>query len=124
VVKNYRRIHVVTVLGSIARIVERCADGHEWEAQPSDVKGGHWCPECTIHVSERICREMFERIFDKKFPKRKPKWLLNPDTGKKMELDGFCKELNLAFEYQGQHHYKETGFTTEELVMKQKSEIN
>jgi hypothetical protein len=90
-----------------------------WDAQPSDVKGGHWCPECTIHVSERICREMFERIFDKKFPKRKPKWLINPDTGKKMELDGFCKELNLAFEYQGQHHYKVTGFSTEELLVKQ-----
>lgn len=25
----------------------RCAAGHEWEAAPGLVKGGHWCPRCA-----------------------------------------------------------------------------
>ena len=24
----------------------RCSLGHEWEAKPSNIKIGKWCPEC------------------------------------------------------------------------------
>ena len=26
----------------------RCAEGHEWEATPNNVKNGRWCPRCGI----------------------------------------------------------------------------
>ena len=45
-------------------------------------------------------------MFNKKFPKSKPKWLINPKTGWKLELDGYCEELGIAFEYNGIQHYK------------------
>jgi hypothetical protein len=25
----------------------RCADGHEWEARPGNIKSGRWCPTCA-----------------------------------------------------------------------------
>ena len=49
-------------------------------------------------------REALERRFRKPFPKARPAWLLNPETGRRLELDAFCAELNLAVEFQGCQH--------------------
>lgn len=86
------------------RLKWQCKEGHIWEAIPASIKRGAWCSECSDGISERICRKLLEATFSKKFPKTKPAWLVNP-KGNKMELDGFCKELGLAFEYQGIQHY-------------------
>lgn len=86
----------------------QCADGHQWYASPSNVKNHHkWCPICGLRkgVNENICREVFEFIFKRKFPKIKPIWLLN-NEGRKMELDGYNEKLAIAFEYQGRQHYE------------------
>ncbi|MDG6220747.1 MAG: hypothetical protein QCI38_04780, partial [Candidatus Thermoplasmatota archaeon] len=96
--KEYKNNHT--------KLLWRCHEGHEWWASPVSIKNqGTWCPQCSNYTSEGICRAIFEKIFGKPFPIRKPKWLVNPETGYKMELDGYCKELNLAFEYQGEQHY-------------------
>ena len=52
----------------------------------------------------------FQQIFDAEFPKRRPKWLLG-EKGYKMELDGYCEELGIAFEHQGQEHYEIKHYT-------------
>jgi hypothetical protein len=82
-----------------------CAEGHEWWAVGYHVRAGHWCPTCASGNSERICRAIFEQMFGRPFPKAKPAWLTN-SRGKRMELDGYCKELQVAFEYHGVQHYK------------------
>ena len=41
-----------------------------------------------------------------KFKKTRPIWLKNRKTNKRMELDIYCEELNLAIEYNGEQHYK------------------
>ncbi len=82
----------------------RCKDSHIWETTPNKIKSGRWCPICSEGVSERICRQFFEYIFNKKFPKKKFKWLVNKE-GNQMELDGYNRELKLGFEYQGRQHY-------------------
>lgn len=87
----------------------RCAEGHEWEAVAYHVRAGHWCPTCAAGNSERICKDIFEQMFGKLFPKVKPHWLPNA-RGKKMELDGYCEELKIAFEYHGAQHYSHVGF--------------
>ena len=84
----------------------KCSEGHEWEASPSHIKRGEWCPYCGIGLGEEITRRMFELLFNNSFPRVRPKWLINPLTGKRMELDGYCEELLIAFEYQGEQHYK------------------
>lgn len=81
-----------------------CALGHTWKARPGNIKTGTWCPECSCYRSERICRAYFETIFDEKFPRSYPKWLKTKD-GNKLELDGYCEKLGIAFEHQGEQHY-------------------
>ncbi|WP_282161980.1 hypothetical protein [Ulvibacterium marinum] len=82
-----------------------CSDGHVFTATPNRVRSsGRWCPICSSSLGERICRVLFEQIFNKKFPKAFPDWLINED-GNRMELDGYCSELNIAFEHQGEQHY-------------------
>jgi hypothetical protein len=65
--------------------------------------------------------KILEYIFDKYiFVKVRPNWLENK-TGHNLELDFFCEELKLAFEYNGQQHYEFMEFfhKTEENFEKQ-----
>ena len=86
---NYTKLHF------------KCSKDHEWLATFLHVKHSKsWCPNCSAYKSENECREIFERLTNKKFVKIRPKWL------EKLELDGYNEELKLAFEYQGIQHYK------------------
>ena len=89
---------------SKTKLLWECAVGHRWSAAPSMVKRGNWCPECSVGLGERICREYFEQLFGHQFFKSYPKWLVN-SRGNQMELDGYCQSLALAFEHQGRQHY-------------------
>jgi hypothetical protein len=53
-----------------------------------------------------MCRHYFEVITKHDFPRLKPHWLLN-SKGNRMELDGYSEKLLLAFEHQGEQHYRE-----------------
>lgn len=85
-----------------------CSLKHIWKAEPRAIKRGQWCPICSSGLGERICRLVFETLFEKKFIKARPKWLVSPLSKKSLELDGFCEELNIAFEYNGQQHYTDS----------------
>lgn len=89
---------------SKTNLLFQCKYNHEWMATWSNIKKGKWCPECSTFSGERIVKLYFEKIFDCKFTKIKPNWLLAP-TGFKMELDGFNEDLKIAFEHQGMQHY-------------------
>jgi len=83
----------------------QCYFGHIWKSRATDIiYKGQWCGECSSSLSERICRLVFETIFEKKFPKFRSEWLKN-SNGYRLELDGYCKELNFAFEHHGRQHY-------------------
>ena len=76
-----------------------------FEMDITHVRRPQWCPTCTEGESEKICRGFFERVFQAKFPKQRPEWLVNPFSGGQMHLDGYCKKLELAFEFNGPQHY-------------------
>lgn len=82
----------------------RCVDGHEWEANPNNIKSGWWCPTCSASIGEEMCRRIIERLTDTPWPRIRPRWLLN-SRGQRMEIDGYSKRFNAGFEYQGEQHY-------------------
>jgi len=88
-----------------------CAEGHRWEATYGSVfHQGTWCPRCHFFFAEELCRIAFEQIFAKPFPKARPEWLRS-HRGHVMELDGYCRELNAAFEYHGEQHFGKTKYS-------------
>jgi len=60
--------------------------------------------------SENFCKDVFEQYFNKEFPKIYHKNIINPLTKRSLQLDGYCKELELAFEYNGKQHYEHVKF--------------
>ena len=54
---------------------------------------------------EKVCREFLEKYYQKKFPRIRPDFLVNPVSGRNLELDGYNSELNMGFEYNGYQHY-------------------
>jgi hypothetical protein len=90
------------------KLLWQCKEMHSvFSRSPTSVKSGHWCPTCSTNVSENICRQYFEALFNEKFDRVRPKWLVSLNNGR-AELDGYCEKLKLAFEYQGVQHYKQT----------------
>ena len=61
-----------------------------------------WCPQCAAsnwRTEEKI-RSILETIFHPaSFPTCCPPFL------ERLQLDGYCLDLGLAFEYQGEQHY-------------------
>ncbi len=54
---------------------------------------------------EEKCRAILERLTGKSFVKVRPEWLKYPETKRNLELDGYCRELGIGFEYHGAQHY-------------------
>lgn len=70
---------------------------HSFSIKPLSIK--------ATKVAENKVRGYFETLLGYKFPTVRPDWLKSKTTGKNLELDGYCQELQLAFEYQGEYHY-------------------
>lgn len=88
------------------KLVVRCTNGHLWKSCVSDFlmnKSG--CPECKGTRHEKECRSILEKLFSKEFKKHRPDFL-KKENGRNLELDGFNRELNLAFEYDGEQHFE------------------
>ena len=89
-----------TYVNNLSHLKWRCSNGHEWNACFSSVKNaGSGCPNC-LYKSEVMSRDIFEEEMGYKFPKDRPEFLEG------LELDGYCPELNMAFEYNGIQHYE------------------
>jgi ribosomal protein S27E len=100
------------------KITWKCAGNHIWQATFQNVVYNYsWCPYCKSSFSENICRQYLENLFNEKFPRIRPKWLLS-DKNAIMELDGYCEKLNLAFEHQGLQHYEKIDYFNSEETQK------
>jgi predicted nucleic acid-binding Zn-ribbon protein len=98
---------------------------HTWSTVPPSVLRSAGCPECgKSHYRERWTREVLEELFGTKFPSIRPDWLINPETGRKLEVDCYSEELGLGLEYQGTQHYEPVEFWggSEALLRNQKKD--
>jgi hypothetical protein len=85
----------------------KCIDNHVFKKAFRHIQIGIGCPDCNNYFkSERKFRASLERVLQVPFPKCKPEFLINPETGRRLELDCYNKELGLAFEYDGHFHYE------------------
>lgn len=61
-------------------------------------------------LAEEATRTYLEQKFGKPFPKKHPEFLRRTKKqggkNRKLELDGYCEELKIAFEYNGKQHYE------------------
>lgn len=72
---------------------------------------------------EELCRSILERLTGKPFPKSRPSWLKHQTTNRLLELDGYCKELQIAFEHDGaQHHDPNAAFAGSKEDFKKQQE--
>jgi len=103
------------------KMIFKCKEEHEFERTWREIKRDIWCSRCNPSKGESFCRKFFEEKFGKEFPKIRPEWLTN-ENGNRLELDGYCEELNIAFEYNGRQHYeivKDFKMTEEDLLFTQ-----
>lgn len=87
------------------KLTWKCKEGHIFEHTLQCIKGGCWCPYCKGSNGEIVFRDIMEEITGHKFLKVRPNWLRGV-RNRPLEIDGYCEELKLAFEYQGQQHFK------------------
>lgn len=75
--------------------------GNEFQQEPRNIKSGKWSPY-EKNCSEHICRQIIEQLYSAKFNSC---WNTIKRVGKRnLQLDGYCPELKIAFEYQGIQH--------------------
>ena len=93
--KSYKNAH--------EKLLWECKEGHRWKATAGNVlHRNSWCPQCAASTwrTEAEVRSVLETIFHPAtFPSCCPSFLEG------LQLDGYCTELFLAFEYQGEQHY-------------------
>lgn len=105
--KNGGRVLARSCATGNSKLVFECRKGHQFESDYEHVVGQFtWCPYCRNHIGEEVTRSVMEVLTGHRFVRRHPKWLIS-DRGRRMQLDGYCEELRLAFEYQGVQHTKE-----------------
>lgn len=101
-----------TYINTGTKLLWECEKLHQWHARPADIKSGGWCPHCpnkTQASLTKIIKKIFNncRIYSNY---RELDWLINPSTGRKLEIDIYIPKLKLAIEYDGEHHFMPVGF--------------
>ncbi len=104
------------------KIKVTCPDGHISTRSLQAITSGKGCYRCNASRGEEISRSICEKIFNKPFPSKRPSFLKTSHGGR-LELDGYNEELSIAFEYQGEQHYRagtRSYFTQDKVIKIQK----
>ncbi len=102
----------------------QCSAGHQWNATPATILHREaWCPHCASGLGERLTRAALESLFGEAFPRTRPEWLRTPNSAR-LELDGFCARLGIAFEHQGDQHYRAVAFHGETMDFGRRQEYD
>jgi very-short-patch-repair endonuclease len=97
---DYTKVNYTVACNKICIICN--VDGHgEFMQKATSHLDGIGCPKCGLSfLTENMCNSIFYEILGVEFKKVRPQFLNG------LELDGFNEKLKLAFEYDGEQHYK------------------
>lgn len=106
---------VGTYKGRAVKVECKCLKCHRiWKVRPYDLFKGSGCPWCQTSKGEELVREVIEEFTGKKFPRASPSVV---PFLRGLTLDGYCPSLvskewpgGVAYERQGQQHYKLVNF--------------
>lgn len=120
---NYKGCEVISkeYVNVVSKLKLICPNKHCFDMSLDCLHRGQRCYYCGESGGEKYCRELFEEYSGFNFPKIRPYWLKNPETGYNLELDGYCEHLSMAFEYNGIQHYKQAFYMTKNDLIKQKN---
>ena len=96
----------VDYVSDSTKVIIICKKHGEFKQSPNNHYKKKGCPNCSNKKSENLCREILEEYTGLNFPTIRPNFLNNDVSGFNLELDGYCEDLKLAFEYQGKQHYE------------------
>ena len=81
-----------------------------WAKQAKEIRPDFPDPPSLL-IEENNGEKILKKTMQTLFPgylwlqNKRPEWLVNPKTGRRLELDVFCPELEIAAEYNGEQHY-------------------
>jgi hypothetical protein len=106
------------------KLIFKDAGGNIFDSLPSHIINGSWSPY-EGNVSENICRQCFEHIFNCKFPINNN--IITRVGAKNLQLDGYNdsvkinnKIYKIAFEYQGHQAHRKN----EETIKRDQYKVN
>jgi len=87
----------------------QCPEGHIYEVTFGNFKSGQRCPVCyhqsTSSEPEKEIQEFIQFIYDEEIIKNDRSTIINPSTGRYLELDVYLPEINKAIEFNGSYWY-------------------
>lgn len=94
-----------------SKMIFKCNKGHLFKMHWNGFLSSRYrCQKCRVFKQQEGCRKVFERLFNLPFLSIRPKWLVNPNTNTRLELDGYNESVKIAFEYDGELHYRSIDF--------------
>jgi hypothetical protein len=91
---------------NLTKLTFKCLkSGHITKKSQQSIKNGRQCTKCNYAKGELITKKFFEKLFKFPFGKVKLKFLKNTN-GRLLELDGYSHQLKIAFEHNGDQHYR------------------
>jgi hypothetical protein len=96
--------------GMMNKIIIICSKHGEFLMRPQSHAKGVNCPQCNVskgedEIEKYLIKNNIEYINQHTFFD-----CINPKTNKKLPFDFYLPKYNISIEYQGEQHYKKTGY--------------
>ena len=94
-----------------SKLLVECPEGHQYKIRYHNFQQGQRCPICweleTYSQAEKDCLDIVRQIIpDKNVIENDRTQIINPKTGRYLELDIYIPSLNKAIEFNGEYWHK------------------
>ena len=107
---DYSQVQISEGSGTKYKVIIVCPYHGEFLQRPQAHSKGEGCPHCNIskgedEIEKYLIKNNIKYIREKKFSS-----CVNPKTNKQLPFDFYLPLQNTVIEYQGEQHYKKTGY--------------